>query len=211
MIRIHTPISNSNALSVLTALTSGGDVGAALSSAAALYGSAIGLDLGAIAELGWFSIGLSIRDLGGTQFNYTSNSFGSVTGNLASFGGFPPGSSPSNTYVIPMDVGVGFSFHPDLGRANDFLDPSISFDMQNIIGAINGTADFWTLLHAGTEIRLMNVLTFRGGVNQGYLTVGAGVKLLIFDWNMAVFTQELGAHLGDRPECGMTFGLDLRI
>jgi len=211
MIRIHTPISNSNALSILTALTSGGDVGAALSSAATVYGSAIGLDLGAIAELGWFSVGLSIRDLGGTQFNYSSNSFGSVTGNLASFGGFPPGSSPTNTYVIPMDVGVGFSFHPDLGRTSYFFDPSISFDMRNIFGAIDGTADFWTLLHAGTEIRLMNVVTFRGGVDQGYLTIGGGVKLLIFDWNMAIFTQELGAHLGDRPESGMTFSLDLRI
>ncbi len=211
MIRMHTPVSNSTAIGVITALTSGGDIGAALNSATTLYGSAIALDLGAIADLGWFSVGLSIRDLGGTLFNYSSNSFGAVTGNLAGHGGFPSGSQVTDTYVIPMDVGVGFAFHPDLGRVNYFFDPRLSFDMRNIFGAIDGSADFWTLLHAGTQIRLMNLFTVRGGLNQGYLTLGAGIKLLIFDMNMAIFTQELGAHLGDRPSAGMTFNVDLRI
>ena len=91
MIRMHTPVTNSTAVAVLTALTSGGDIGSALSSATTVYGSGIGLDLGAIAELGWFSLGLSIRDLGGTQFNYASNTFGGVTGSLASHGSFPSG------------------------------------------------------------------------------------------------------------------------
>ena len=29
--------------------------------------------------------------------------------------------------------------------------------------------------------------------------------------NMAIFTQELGAYLGDRPAAGMTFDLNIRI
>jgi hypothetical protein len=106
---------------------------------------------------------------------------------------------------------VGFAFHPDLGQTKYFFDPSLSFDMRNIFGAIDGSADFWTLLHAGAEIRLMNLFTLRGGLNQGYLTLGAGMTLLIFDMNMAIFTQELGEHLGDRPGAGMTFNVDLRI
>ena len=40
------------------------------------YGVGFALDFGAIAELGWFTVGLSIRDLGGTQFTYNQNSFG---------------------------------------------------------------------------------------------------------------------------------------
>jgi hypothetical protein len=211
MIRIHTPVANSIAVSVLSALTSGGDIGAALNGATTVYGSAIGLDLGAIAELGWFSLGLSIRDVGGTQFNYTTNTFGSVTGNLASHLSLPSGNSVNDVYVIPMDVGIGFTFHPDLGQASLFFDPRLSFDMRNIIGAIDGSVDFWTLLHAGTEIRLMNLFTVRGGINQGYLTAGAGLQFLIFDVNMAIFTQELGIHLGDRPAAGIAFSLDLRI
>jgi F plasmid transfer operon, TraF, protein len=211
MIRIHAPVSNSTSVAVLNALTSGGDIGSALSGAATVYGSAIGLDVGAMAELGWFSLGLSVRDLGGTQFNYSTNTFGAVTGSLASRLSLPSGRSVNDTYAIPMDVGFGLAFHPDLGPTSLFFDPLLSFDMNNIIGAIDGSADFWTLLHAGTEIRLMNLFTIRGGVNQGYLTLGAGLKVLIFDMNMAIFSQELGAHIGDRPAAGMTFSLDCRI
>ncbi len=211
MIRIHAPITNSTAVSILTDLTTGGNVLSALNTSTAYYGSGIGLDLGAIADLGWFQFGISIRDLGGTQFNYSSNTFGTVTGTLGSQGSFPSGTPVSDTYVIPMDLGVGVAFHPDLGRTNLFFDPTISFDMRNVIGAIDGSANIWTLLHAGTEIRLMNTFTFRAGLNQGYLTVGGGVKLLFLDMNLAIFTEELGAHLGDRPAAGMTANLDFRI
>lgn len=211
MIRIHAPISNGTAISILSALTTGGDLLSALNSSTAYYGSGIGLDLGAIAELGWFSLGLSIRDLGGTQFNYASNTFGAVTHSLASQAGFPSGSSVSDTYVIPMDVGLGFAVRPDLGRGNLFFDPVISFDMRDIIGAIDGSADFWTLLHAGAEIRLLSMFTVRAGLNQGYLTFGGGVKVWFLDMNIAVFTQELGAYVGDRPSAGMSIGTDIRF
>jgi hypothetical protein len=210
MIRIHAPITNSTAVSLVNALANGGDLAAALNSATAYYGSGIGFDVGAIAELSWFSFGLSIRDLGGTRFLYSSNTFGSVTGGLAR-GAFPAGSPATDTYLIPMDVGVGISFHPDLGSAQYFVDPRISVDFRNIAGALDGSAIVWTLLHAGVELRLLNMFTLSVGVNQGYLTAGGGVKLVAFDLNMAVFTRELGVHLGDRPSSGMTFSADVRI
>ena len=211
MIRIHVPVPNSTALTIVTDLATGGDVVSALNSAQALYGSGIGLDLGAIADLGWLSFGVSIRDLGGTQFNYTSNTFGAVTSSLGSQGSFPSGTPTSDTYVIPMDVGAGIAIHPVLGRSSLFFDPRISFDMRNIVGAIDGSADVWTLLHAGAEVGLLNTFTVRAGLNQGYLTVGGGMKLLFLDLNMAIFSQELGAHIGDRPAAGMTFNVDIRI
>jgi hypothetical protein len=110
-----------------------------------------------------------------------------------------------------MDVGVGATFHPDLGRTSLFFDPRFSFDMRNIFGAIDGSADFWTLLHVGTEIRLLNMFAVRAGLNQGYLTAGVGIKMFFLDLNLAVFTQELGLHLGDRPNAGMTLSVDARI
>ncbi len=211
MVRIHAPIPNSTAVSLITALANGGDLAAALNSTMAFYGAGIGLDLGAIAEVWWFSFGLSIRDLGGTSFLYSANTFGSATANLASQGSFPPGTTPSDTFVIPMDIGIGIAFHPDLGNVTYIVNPRVSFDFTNIVGAINGSADVWTLLHAGAEVRIFNAFTLRGGVNQGYFTVGGGMKLFILDLNMALFTRELGAHLGDRPSSGMTFNADLRV
>lgn len=211
MIRIHAPITNSVSIGLVNAVAHGGDIAAVLSSTMTCYGSGIGLDLGAIAELGWFSFGLSIRDLGGTSFTYSSNTFGSVTGTLASQGKFPAGGSVSDTYLIPMDIGVGIAFHPDLGTFKNFVDPRFSADFRNIVGALDGSAVVWTLLHAGAEVRLLNMFTLRGGVNQGYLTLGGGVNLVVLDLNMAIFTQELGVHLGDRPSSGMTFNADIRI
>ena len=134
-----------------------------------------------------------------------------MTGVLAAQGRFPLGGGVSDTYLIPMDVGVGVAFHPDLGTLTNVVDPRISFDFRNIFGAIDGSAVVWTLLHAGAEVRLINMFTLRGGVNQGYLTFGGGVNLVVIDMNMAVFTRELGVHLGDRPSAGMSFNFDIRI
>ena len=211
MIRIHAPITNSNAVSLVNALARGGDLAGALNSGAAYYGSGFALDLGAIAELGWFSFGVSIRDLGGTFFRYTSNRFGTVTGSLASHGALPAGSPASDSYVIPMDVGAGISIHPDLGNVRYFVDPRLSADFRNIIGALDGSAVVWTLLHAGVEVKLLNMFTLSGGINQGYFTLGGGVKLVAVDMNAAIFTRELGAHLGDRPSSGMTFNVEFQI
>jgi hypothetical protein len=110
-----------------------------------------------------------------------------------------------------MDIGIGAAFHPDLGDFRYFVDPRISVDFRNIVGAIDGSAVFWTLLHAGAEVRLINTFAVRVGLNQGYLTFGLGMKVLVFDLNMAVFTQELGVHLGDQPASGMSFNADIRI
>ena len=86
MIRVHAPISNTVANAMLTALADGNDLLSPLNSADALYGVGIGLDLGAIADLGWLQLGLSIRDLGGTQFKYNKSTFGTLSSTFLSFG-----------------------------------------------------------------------------------------------------------------------------
>ena len=211
MIRIHAPLSNSDATAVIGALVSGGDALAALGSADALYGAGIGLDLGAIAEIGWFTLGVSARDLGGTQFKYNSSTIQTIFSSLASQLRFPTGDAVTDDqYVIPMDVAVGVGFHPDLGSFGRLLDPSLSVDMHDLVGALAGTSSIWTLLHAGVEIKLLSLFTLRGGLNQGYFTLGAGIRLLVMDLNFAIFTRELGAYIGDRPNSGATLNLAIR-
>ncbi|MGA2642608.1 MAG: hypothetical protein ABSG21_17095, partial [Spirochaetia bacterium] len=212
MIRVHALLINSVAVGMLNALATGGDVLAQLGSAPALYGVGIGLDVGAIAELGWFNVGISIRDLGGTQFRYNTSPFSVLQTSLTSSLQFPTSGSlvTADQYVIPMDVGMGVSFHPDFGTFNNIIDPSIGFDMRNIIGALAGTASPWTLLHLGVETRFFSLFTFRTGLNQGYLTLGGGIKFLVFDLNFALFTRELGLHIGDQPLAGMSFDAAIR-
>ncbi|MGA2378435.1 MAG: hypothetical protein ABSG85_03935 [Spirochaetia bacterium] len=212
MIRVHALLTNPVAVGMLNALATGGDVLAQLGAAPALYGVGIGLDVGAIAELGWFNVGLSIRDLAGTQFRYNTTPFSVLQSSLTSSLQLPSSGTfvSADQYVIPMDIGVGVSFHPDFGTFNNIIDPSISFDMRNIVGALSGTASLWTLLHLGVETRFVSVFALRTGINQGYLTLGGGLKFLVFDLNFALFTRELGAHIGDEPLSGMSFDAAIR-
>jgi hypothetical protein len=212
MIRLHAPLTNATALGMLNALANGGDVLASLGSGKAYYGVGIGLDLGAIAELGWFNVGMSIRDLAGTQFRYSTSSFSVVQSALSSSLQFPTNGTLVTTdqYVIPMDIGMGVAFHPDFGTFNNIFDPSISLDMRNIVGALAGTASPWTLLHLGVEARLFSFFTLRGGINQGYVTLGGGMKFLVFETDFAIFTRELGLHIGDQPLSGMSVNASIR-
>jgi hypothetical protein len=210
MVRLHVPLDGPDALALLSAVAAGTDALAALGGAPALYGVGIGLDLGVIAELGWFSAGISVRDLGGTQFRYSQSTYGEATSALGSEFRFPTGSAVSNTYTIPMDIRLGLAFHPDLGTASGIIDPSVSIDLDNVVGALTGAASVWSLLHAGAEVRLLSLFSVSAGLNQGYLAAGVGLRLLFLDVSAAVFTRELGTHLGDRPNAGASLDVALR-
>lgn len=212
MIRVHVPLTNTVALSALMSIANGGDVLAALGSANALYGAGVGVDLGAIAELGWFNLGVSVRDLAGTTFRYSSSTFSTLQSSLASQAAFPSsGSSVSDTYTIPMNVAAGISFHPDFGSFTNIVDPSISIDMEYIVQTLTGEQSVWTALHAGAELRLLSLFSVRAGLNQGYVTAGGGVRLWIMDLDFAVFTRELGAHVGDKSSSGLTLDLSFNL
>jgi hypothetical protein len=211
MIRIHAPLTNSVSLQMLTAVASSGDLLTALNAADALYGAGIGLDLGLIAELGWFTIGVAIRDLAGTQFKYDQTSVSTLVSTFNSQMKFPSGTPiAADQYVIPMDVGVGVALHPDLGPFKYFLDPSVSVEMHDLVGAFSGTESAWAQLHVGAELTMLSLISLRAGLNQGYVTFGGGMKLLFLDLNLALFTRELGLHAGDKPNSGATVELAIR-
>jgi hypothetical protein len=211
MLRFHVPMTNSDALSLVMALASGGDLFAALNSASVLFGVGIGLDGGAILELGPLLIGISLRDVGGTRFQYATDSVSTLLSTLGTLGRLPTGSVVMDTYRIPMEVSAGIAFHPALGSFGKVLDPSIQVDCQDIVGIIRDGKSPWMLLHAGAELTLLRFFSLRAGLDQGYLTFGGGLKLLIIDINAGVFTRELGAHLGDVPNAGATVELALRF
>jgi hypothetical protein len=211
MLRFHVPLANAEAIALVTALASGGNIIAAVGSANALYGVGIGLDAGAIFEWGPLLVGLSLRDIGGTRFQYNSDTISTILSTLGSAGRLPVGSSVSDVYVTPMDLAAGIAFHPNLGKISKFFDPSLQVDCQDIIGVLRDGESVWKLLHAGAEIRLASFFSARAGLDQGYLTFGAGLKLFFLDLNLGVFTRELGAHLGDIPNAGVTVDLGLKF
>jgi hypothetical protein len=219
MVRIHTLLPNADASAFFTSIAPpvSAPLLTALGSANAVYGVGVGLDLGVIAELGWFTLGLSARDIGGTVFNYSTADFATVSSVFGSELRLPPGAPVTERYVIPMDVSFGASFHPVFGngKVNKILDTTLHVELTDLVhtigDAVAGDASIWKMVHAGAELRLLSVFSAWAGLNQGYFTFGAGLDLFVVDLNLAVFTRELGDWLGDRPSSGASLEIAVRL
>ncbi len=168
-------------------------------------GNAIGLDLGAIMQLGSLSFGLSLRDIGGTQFMYLKQDINSDTFD-------PMAAGDDKSYKIPMQATAGVSFHPDLGGLSFLFDPTVSFDYQKVFYTEEeDKTSFWTGVHAGTEVKVLRFMKVRAGINQGYVTAGVGAKLLFLDVNASYFTREMGRFAGSQPNSGFTVEAAVRF
>lgn len=177
-------------------------------------GTGLGIDFGIIAESGPFTVGFSIRDLGGTTFDYTQagnitiDTIGdSVEGILT---GSVDGVAPEEPYTIPMTISYGAGFHPDFGGFSFLIDPVFHFEVKDTLWA-DREPDFWTKVHAGTEIRVLRFIKLRAGINQGYTTLGAGVKLLFLDVNASYFTREMSDYPGFKPNEGFSLEAAIRF
>jgi hypothetical protein len=58
---------------------------------------------------------------------------------------------------------------------------------------------FFEQTRLGASVRLLSILDVRGGISQGYKSIGAGLDLLIFHIDAAYSIQEYGASIGDKP------------
>ncbi len=211
LVRISAPFDITTAFAMLNAIKSGGDPLAPLMQVPARHGYGFGIDLGAIVELDRLKLGISVRDFLGTRLIYREHNFGDILNSLQSTVGFPAGGAELTGYMIPMEVSVGAAYHPDLGSLKSTIDPVFQAELGDILGVIRDGRSPLSLLHLGVEAGLFSIFTLRAGLNQGYLTLGGGVKLLFLDLNWAYFTREMGRYLGDRPNTGMTMEAAIRF
>ena len=176
-----------------------------------LAGMGLGIDLGLNFNYGPLTAALAIRDLGGTQFDFGSMSFDEA---IASFeeGILPEGETIPETeyqFIIPASIHFGLLFHPDLGRIKSFFDPYLHAEYIETVGSED--EPLFSKLHVGAEIRLLQMLSLRAGLNQGYVTLGLGVKLLFLEAHVAYFGRELGSFPGERQGQGVTAEVALRF
>ena len=172
-------------------------------------GNALAIDLGAILQLGSLSVGASVRDFGGTQFNYIKQTMETVVDNPMASGSEPIDGA---VYKIPMAGTLGVNFHPDFGALSFLIDPSFSLDYQHVFYAEDdNNTSFWTGVHAGTEIKVLRFMKVRAGINQGYVTAGVGAKLLFLDINASYFTREMGSFTGSQPNEGVVVEAAIRF
>jgi hypothetical protein len=171
----------------------------------ASYGVGLAADLGAIATIGDLSAGLSIRDIA-PPFNFTPTTFGIVTGATPGSINANPSTDPKGQFFPNVTLGLGWSpkFIPGI------IDPSLYLEVQDFKSLADKNS-IWNLLHAGGELRLLSFIFLRGGINQGWLTAGAGVNLLILQVDVAAFTEELGMHPGDMSRAGVAANIRLHL
>jgi len=159
-------------------------------------GFGVGIDGGIIAELGVFTLGLSLRDMMGTKMVYQKR-----TMNEALTGAEEDQLEVGNTLetMIPMTISLGVGFDPDLGMLRWLIDPSFAVEYHTELSAENDKS-FLTQTHIGAEVKVLRFINLRAGLNGGNVSMGAGVHLLFLDVNVAVFSEELGnyASMGER-------------
>lgn len=220
LIRVYSLINSDTTAALLTDFTgveTGADSGSPLESIDAFNGWGVGVDAGVIARYRSFSLGIQGRDLFNTRLRYSLNSAQEVLDALGR-GGLPASSQESigaGDYIIPMEISFGAAYQPDLGALSNFVDPEIHAQVTDPFKVTDQDRDnprsFWTRLHFGTEVTLLNFFDLRMGLNQGYLTLGAGLDLLFLETHFSVFTRELGRYPGDRPTSGAALEFALRM
>jgi hypothetical protein len=120
--------------------------------------------------------------------------------------------SESFEIYTPWTLSFGVAFAPVVPVLNPVVTADL-VDMLELCRSI-GSSDFrWSdlLLHlnAGVEFGLFDVLTVRGGINRGYLSVGTGLNLLFMQVDLAYGWQEMGNQLGDKPVDSLTIKFSL--
>lgn len=182
-----------------------------LSSIDTLTGFAIGFDAGAIAKIGMFSFGASIRDIGHTRYLYKETNLEDLQYNPLNGNEYE-----GLDYVTPMTLRLGAALHPDLGRISRIIDPKVHIEYVIPMIIADDVADyeaqsFWSNLHAGAEIKLLSFLSIRGGYSSGYLTAGLGIDMVIAELNAALYSNETGTRSGSNQQMGVAVELAFRF
>jgi hypothetical protein len=172
-------------------------------------GFGLGWDLGARWDYGPFKTGLAIRDVGSTVYAFKQYSVSQWMSGLT----FPVGGSSTGTtlYRVPTTIALGGSWSPDMGSLGSVFQPTVNLDFQIPLKDEFTQPSFWTWTHIGAEAKFLQILSVRTGLNQGYFTFGMGLKLLIMDLNLAIYSDELGRYSGinRRPEISLNLALGI--
>ena len=170
----------------------------------------VAMDLGATLQLGPVTLGLSLRDIA-PSYAISSDTLTNVLASLQN-GALPAASANANAAVFTPNVTAGLAWSPKV--APGLFDPTLYFELQNPVSVFKegaGIGSALNLIHTGAELKFLNFIMLRGGLNRGWLSAGAGLKLLFIDLNAAVFTEELGALPGDKPRSGLAIQAAIRF
>ena len=161
-------------------------------------GYGFGADAGVILGLGPIMFGFTARDFG-LEFKvgqFTAQDI--VDKTISAFplaGTIPAALTPSYAAGIGIKLFENGLFEPAVYAEVD--DPMSIFSSSDMLSTA------FNSLHAGMQLRLLRFLSVRAGLNKGWYSLGAGLDLSLFEFDTAIFTEELGMYPGDKGRSGI--------
>jgi hypothetical protein len=186
---------------ILASMAGGGDPMTAIRDMTVLGGYGFAVDAGLTVGIGPFMLGGMVRDYG-FEFNMGTDTVGNVL----------------DTTMVPVDGTLPHILTPTFavgaGLAFDFgiIAPSLYVEAEDPVALVEqGFDGIWNKVHAGAELELLQFIKLRAGLNKGWVSVGAGLDLIIFEFDAALFTEEMGTSPGDFGRTGIALQAAFRF
>ena len=111
----------------------------------------------------------------------------------------------------PMSVDFGFGWKPYWGLSW-LANPNIAVDVVDVVGLTKefSTTNLLAHMRAGIEVEILKLLELRAGLNQGYVSIGAGFNLMnIIHLEASYYRLEFGEKLLDKPVDALTVRMNI--
>ena len=115
------------------------------------------------------------------------------------------------TINSPMSFDLGFGWKPKYGLSW-LANPNIAVDFVDLGGLVSdfSVSGIFAHMKAGIEVELLRLLELRAGLNQGYVSIGAGVNLMnLIHLEASYYRLEFGEKLLDKPVDALTVRMNL--
>ncbi len=186
----------------MEATSPGGDPMTAIRDLDVIGGYGFAFDAGATIGFGPLMIGAMVRDYG-LEFNRGVTKIGTIMDTMT----LP--TDGTDAYILMPEVSVGAGLQFNLGKV---LAPSFYIETEDPLTFVEeGMNGMWNKIHAGAEVKLFNFLALRAGLNKGWVSLGAGIDLIIFEVDAALFTEEMGDVPGDFGRTGIAIQAAVRF
>jgi hypothetical protein len=96
----------------------------------------------------------------------------------------------------PTQTNIGFALEKGISKFKLLG----ALDYRDLTHAIGEDDDIPKHLHLGLELQLPKILSVRAGLNQGYVTYGLTLDFWIVKLDLASYSEEVGAHAGQRED-----------
>lgn len=170
----------------------------------------IGVNLGLLDDV--ITVSATATNINGKYYMKSFSGFGDLVNSLSKNAmqvpdGHVTKDSESFEIKTPWSLNFGFAFAPNVSILHPVLTADLvdMFEYVKSIGSKDSRfSDLLLHLNLGAEIGLFDILTVRGGVNRGYLSVGAGLNLPFMQVDASYGWQEFGNQIGDKPVDSLT-------